>query len=85
MVVSPVAPNGELYFEGSERLIPGFLDYVGMWVTAEGGGIHLSGISSGGISAFRVATQHPDRFRSLTVFPGFPRSDADMGGLDAAR
>lgn len=82
VVVSPAAPEGALFFDGSERLIPGFLDFVSSWVSPEGGAVHLSGISNGGISAFRVATENPDRFASVTVFPGFPRSDADVGALE---
>ncbi len=82
VVVSPAAPGGELYFRGSETLIPGFLDFIESWVSPEGGGIHLTGISNGGISTFRVATQSPDRFRSVTTFPGFPASDADIEALE---
>jgi predicted esterase len=82
VVVSPVAPNGELFFRGSERLLPGFLDFVESWVSPEGGGVHLAGISNGGISSFRIAAQQPDRFLSLTVFPGFPRSEADVAAVD---
>ena len=82
VVVSPAAPNGELFFDGSERFLPGFIDFVESWATPEGDGIHVSGISNGGISSFRVATQHPDRFRSITVFPGYPISDADVGAVD---
>lgn len=83
VVVSPAAPDGELFFQGSERLFPTFLDFVETWVEPEGGRIHLSGVSNGGISAFRVIAQNPDRFRSLTVFPGFPDSDADIDALDS--
>lgn len=82
VVVSPAAPDGTLFFDGSERVIPGFLDFVESWVDPEGGAIHVSGISNGGISAFRVAGQNPERFRSLTVFPGFPRSDSDQAALE---
>ena len=83
VVVSPAAPDGELFFQGSERFIPGFIDFIESWVSPEGGGVHLAGVSNGGISSFRVATQNPDRFRSVTVFPGFPTSDADIEALDA--
>lgn len=82
VVVSPAAPGGELFFQGSERLIPGFMDFIESWVTPEGGGIHLAGISNGGISAFRVATQNPDRIRSVTAFPGFPTTANDVEALE---
>lgn len=60
MVVSPAAPGGELFFQGSERLVPGFLDWVETWVSPEGGAPHVAGISNGGISSFRYAAQNPE-------------------------
>lgn len=83
VVVSPAAPNGELYFQGSEALVPGFLDWVETWVAPEGGAPHVAGISNGGISSFRYATQNPDRVLSVTTLPGFPRSDADREALES--
>jgi hypothetical protein len=82
VVVSPAAPNGELYFQGSEALIPGFLDWVESWVTPEGGIPHVAGISNGGISSFRFAAENPDRVQSIVTFPGFPRSDDDKAALE---
>ncbi len=38
----------------------------------EGGKGHLAGVSYGGLSAYRVITEYPDRFLSLTVLPGVP-------------
>ena len=81
VVVSPAAPGGELYFQGSERLVPGFLDWVETWVTPEGGAPHVAGISNGGISSFRYAAENPDRVLSVTAFPGFPRSEDDQAAL----
>ena len=71
-----------MYFEGSEALVPGLLDWVETWVRPEGGAVHLAGISNGGISAFRVAGENPERFASMVVFPGFPRSDDDRAALE---
>ncbi|MEK6221148.1 MAG: hypothetical protein N2D54_02770 [Chloroflexota bacterium] len=34
----------------------------------------MFGVSKGGISAFRIASLHPDLFHSLTVLPGWPKS-----------
>jgi len=82
VVVSPAAPNGELYFQGSEALIPGFLDWVESWVTPEGGIPHVAGISNGGISSFRYAAENPDRVQSIVTFPGFPSSDDDKAALE---
>ena len=83
VVVSPVAPNGTLYFDGSEVFISGLLDWVDTWVGVEGKP-HLVGVSNGGLSAFRALGQQPDRFDSILVFPGFPRTDADRTNLEQA-
>jgi len=81
VVVSPAAPDGVRYFDGSESLLPGFMEWVATWVQPEGGGFHLTGASNGGLSAFRIAGLEPQRFRSLIVFPGFPYTDADADRL----
>ena len=82
VVVSPAAPRGEpSWFGGSETLAPALLDWIEGWVTPEGGGVHVVGVSNGGISTFRVAGENPDEVRSLLVFPGFPRSDEDREAL----
>jgi pimeloyl-ACP methyl ester carboxylesterase len=82
VVVSPAAPDGQKFFDGSEALVPGLLDWIDTWVTPEGGKPHVAGVSNGGLSSFRVAGQNPDRFRSVLVFPGFPRSEEDRAALD---
>lgn len=81
VVVSPAAPDGELFFQGSERLVPGLLDWIETWMVPEGGAPHVAGISNGGISSFRFAALHPERVRSVTAFPGFPRSEDDQAAL----
>jgi dipeptidyl aminopeptidase/acylaminoacyl peptidase len=81
VVISPVAPDGKLFFEGSEALIPELLDHVATEVQPEGGKFHLAGISNGGISVFRIATLFPMRFATLTVLPGFPPTAEDFGRL----
>ena len=83
VVVSPAAPNGQLFFNGSEALVPGFVDWVEGWVTPEGGAPHVAGISNGGLSSFRYATENPDRVRSVVAFPGFARNDQDRDALEA--
>ncbi len=81
VVVSPAAPGGELFFQGSEELIPGFLDWVETWVVPEGGAPHVAGVSNGGISTFRYAAENPDRVLSMSTLPGFPTSDDDQAAL----
>ena len=80
-VVSPAAP-GELFFEGAERYLPELLDDVRRFVEPEGGAFHLAGISNGGLSAFRIALDEPELFRSLLVLPGFPPRAEDFDRLD---
>jgi predicted esterase len=81
VVISPAAPGGRLFFEGSESIVGEFLDIVGLTYRPENGRYHLAGVSNGGISAFRVAAREPGRFRSLLVAPGFPLSYADVDAL----
>ncbi len=82
IVVSPIAPDGVLFFQGSEAIMPAFLDRIEGMVGVENGRFHLAGISNGGISAFRIAGTMPERFQSILVIPGLPRTDADFQNLD---
>jgi pimeloyl-ACP methyl ester carboxylesterase len=81
VVVSPAAPGGQLFFQGSEALVPGLMDWIETWVTPENRQIHLAGVSNGGLSAFRIAGQQPDRVASVIAFPGHPLSDEDVAAL----
>lgn len=81
IVISPAAPNGVLFFKGSEQLIPEFLEQITAQYRPEGDKVHLAGISNGGISAFKVALEQPELFHSLTVLPGFPPTKQDMEQL----
>ncbi len=81
VVLSPAAPDGELFFRGSEALVPTLLDWAETWVVPEGGAPHVAGISNGGISSFRYSALNPDRVQSLVAFPGFARSAEDQAAL----
>jgi poly(3-hydroxybutyrate) depolymerase len=72
VVISPAAPSGENFYSGLERELPPLLDEVARSVRVEGGKVHLAGVSNGGLSAYRLITEFPDRFLSLTVLPGIP-------------
>lgn len=82
VVVSPVAPNGVLFFEGADAYIPEFLQRIAENYRPEGGKFHLAGVSNGGISAFRVAMNNPELFLTLQALPGVPRDLADFSRLD---
>ena len=75
IILSPVAPDGVLFFQGSETIIPEFLAKTAEKYKPEGNKYHVAGISNGGISAFRIATSYPERVHSLLALPGFPRGD----------
>jgi poly(3-hydroxybutyrate) depolymerase len=71
IVVVPAAPNGELFFEGGERIFPEFLKRILAEYKIQGNKFHIAGVSNGGISAFQVASLNPEYFLSITAFPGY--------------
>jgi S-formylglutathione hydrolase FrmB len=71
IVVMPIAPNGVLFFEGSEKLFPEFLKLILADFKIQAGKFHMAGISNGGISAFHIAARNPEYFISITGFPGY--------------
>jgi predicted peptidase len=81
VVITPAAPGGTLFFQGSERYIDELLASLA-WIRAEGERVHISGISNGGRSAFAVAALDPDRYESMVVFPGYPDSSDDSESLE---
>ena len=82
IVVSPVAPDGRLFFDGAESLVPPLLEDLRGRFRIEGNAFHIAGISNGGIAAFRIAENDPELFCSLTAFPGLPGNDNDFERLD---
>jgi poly(3-hydroxybutyrate) depolymerase len=79
VVVSPGTPNGELFFEGADRIFPEFLDMIVREYRVPMGRLHVAGHSNGGLSAFHVAAAHPAYFATLTGYPGL------LDGVDTAR
>jgi poly(3-hydroxybutyrate) depolymerase len=71
IVVAPAAPDGQLFFEGGDRIFPDFLKQILADYRIEGGKFHIAGPSNGGIAAMHVAATHPQYFRSVTAFPGY--------------
>ncbi|MBM3819325.1 MAG: hypothetical protein FJW14_09975 [Acidimicrobiia bacterium] len=71
IVVAPAAPNGELFFDGGERVIPDFLKAILAEYRIQGGKFHVAGPSNGGIAAFHLAAAYPQHFASVTAFPGY--------------
>jgi poly(3-hydroxybutyrate) depolymerase len=71
IVIAPAAPDGQLFFEGGDRIFPEFLKRILTDYKIEGGKFHIAGPSNGGIAAFHVAAANPQYFRSVTAFPGY--------------
>lgn len=84
IVISPAAPNGQLFFQGGDRVFPEFLDYILATYPVENNKLHITGISNGGLSAFHVASLYPDYFISVTGYPGLLNS-ASNDRLEAIR
>jgi len=71
IVIAPAAPDGELFFDGGERVIPDFLKMILADYKIRDGKFHVAGPSNGGIAAFHVAATYPQYFASVTAFPGY--------------
>jgi poly(3-hydroxybutyrate) depolymerase len=71
IVIAPAAPNGDLFFEGGDRIFPEFLKLMLADYKIEGGKFQIVGPSNGGIAAFHVAAEFPQYFLSVTAFPGY--------------
>lgn len=68
IVVAPASPNGELFFEGADRIFPSFLDQ--MLRDYRVGKVHVAGHSNGGLSAFHIAARYPKYFSTVIGYPG---------------
>lgn len=84
IVISPSAPNGQLFFQGGDRVFPEFLDYIRDTYPVANNKLHVTGISNGGLSAFHVASMYPEYFMSVTGYPGL-LNGASNSRLEALR
>jgi predicted peptidase len=71
VIILPAAPNGELFFEGGQKIFPEFLTKILHDYKVEDNKLESAGMSNGGISAFHIAASYPQYFRSITGFPGY--------------
>src|SRR5580765_3030927 len=71
IVIAPAAPDGDLFFEGGERIFPEFLKQILAEYKIQDNKFHIAGPSNGGIAAFHVASLNPEYFLSITAFPGY--------------
>jgi predicted peptidase len=84
IIVSPAAPNGQLFFENGAAIFPEFLDMILREYKVQGGRMHVAGFSNGGISAFHVASLYPKYFWSITGIPGL-LNDATPAKVEALK
>ena len=71
LVFGPAAPDGDLFFQGGERIFPEFLEAMLAAYKVVDGKFHVAGPSNGGIAALHVAAANPEYFLSVTAFPGY--------------
>ena len=71
IVVSPAAPDGDLFFEEGDRIFPEFLKMILADYKIRDNKFHIAGVSNGGIAALHVAAGNPQYFLSVTAFPGY--------------
>ncbi len=71
IVVAPMAVSGRggFAYADDHLLIPELLDDLQSRYLIEGDRVHLAGYSNGGSTIFKLATQFPDRFQSVTALP----------------
>lgn len=68
IVVAPASPNGELFFEGADRIFPAFIEQ--MLRDYHVGKMHIAGHSNGGLSTFHIAAKYPKYFTTVIGYPG---------------
>jgi poly(3-hydroxybutyrate) depolymerase len=71
VVVAPAAPDGQLFFQGGDRIFPEFLKMILEDYKIQDNKFHIAGVSNGGIAALYVAAANPQYFSSVTAFPGY--------------
>ena len=70
VVVSPAAPDGNLFFEEGSRAFPAFIEQIFKDYKVQGGKLIVAGASNGGLSAFYIASKYPKYVRTLIGYPG---------------
>lgn len=72
----PEAPSEGLFFAGGAAAFPALLEHIAATYPVDRTDWHVAGISNGGRSAFHIAAQHTEYFKSVTGLPGvLPASD----------
>jgi poly(3-hydroxybutyrate) depolymerase len=71
IVISPAAPDGQLFFEEGAKVFPEFLIKLLSDFKILDNKFHMAGVSNGGLSAFHIAASYPQYFWSVSGLPGF--------------
>jgi poly(3-hydroxybutyrate) depolymerase len=82
IVFGLAAPDGQLFFQGGERIFPEFLKMILADYKIRDNKFHIAGPSNGGIASLHVAAANPQYFLSVTAFPGY-MWDASLAKLEA--
>ena len=85
IIISPAAPDGDLFFERGDRAFPALLDQLLKDYRIAGGKLHVAGHSNGGLSAFHIAAKYPSYFRSVTGYPGLLDGQPDASRIQALK
>lgn len=71
VVISPAAPDGQLFFEDGAKVFPEFIVKLLADYKILDNKFHMAGVSNGGLSAFHIAASYPQYFWSVSGLPGF--------------
>ena len=70
LVIEPAAPGGLSFVRGGDRIFPAFIDKLLADYKIEGNKFNGVGQSNGGRAVFKIASDYPQYFLSVTGFPG---------------
>ena len=70
IVIEPAAPGGLGFVRGGDRIFPAFIDKLLADYKIEGNKFNGVGQSNGGRAVFKIASDYPQYFLSVTGFPG---------------
>jgi len=70
IVIEPAAPGGLSFVRGGDRIFPAFIEKLLADYKIEGNKFNGVGQSNGGRAVFKIASDYPQYFLSVTGFPG---------------
>lgn len=81
LVAIPISPQGSKFFSSRPDAIWAVSDQLKNDYRISGGKPHLAGVSNGGTDALTAAILAPNRYASVTVFPGMLGDDVQAADL----